>query len=77
MLLDDELSELRQGGVVWETEVDRAISGEKDVAQYVKMLERRYDQQAPSERREVAMPSPEAMVAELEDFLKAQRSQEE
>ena len=77
MLLDDELSELRQGGVVWETEVDRAISGEKDVAQYVKMLERRYDRQAPAGRREEAMPSPEAMVAELEDFLKAQRSQED
>ncbi len=69
MLLDEELSELRGAGTVWEAEVDRAIAEEKDVSRYVRMLESRYDSQAPA----APMPSPRAMVAELEDFLRAQR----
>jgi hypothetical protein len=77
MLMDDELSELRDAGVVWEREVERAIVAEDDIVQYVKMLERRYDSEVPSERREGHIPSSDVMVAELEEFLRAQRTQED
>lgn len=75
MLLDDELKELNETGVVWETEVERAISNEEDITQYVKMLERRYDSEVTSEQQGEPMPSSEAMVAELEEFLKTEREQ--
>ncbi len=77
MLMDDELSELREAGEVWQREVARAISAEEDMVQYVRMLERRYDSEVPSGRQGGPMPSSEAMVAELEQFLKAERTQEE
>ena len=72
MLSDDELGELRNAGAVWQAEVDRAIAEENDVSQYVRMLERRFDSEAPTGQ----MPSPKAMVAELEDFLRSQRGGE-
>ena len=77
MLLDDELSELHDAGSVWEREVERAIVAEEEIVQYVKMLERRYDSELPSERQGEQMPSSDAMVAELEEFLRAQRSAED
>lgn len=77
MLLDDELRELRDAGAVWEREVGRAIVAEEDIVEYVKMLERRYDSEVPTERQGGPMPSSDAMVAELEEFLRAQRSQED
>jgi hypothetical protein len=77
MLLDDELGELRDAGAVWEREVGRAIEAEEEIVQYVKMLERRYDSEVPSERQREEMPSSDAMVAELEEFLRAQRSPED
>ena len=73
MLLDSEIAELKGAGAVWEAEVERAIAEEKDVSRYVRMLERRYDSRAPDE----SMPSPKVMVAELEDFLRTQRTGED
>ena len=77
MLLDDELKELLEAGVVWQREIERAISADEEVVQYVKMLERRYDSESPSERSGGQMPSSDVMVAELEEFLRTQRSQGE
>lgn len=73
MLLDNELGELRRASSVWETEVERAISSERELALYVKTLERRFDDQAPTEGGGGTIPSPEAMVAELEEFLRSRR----
>jgi proteasome assembly chaperone (PAC2) family protein len=77
MLMDDELNDLTEAGVVWQREVERAISVDEEVVQYVKMLERRYDSESPPDRPGGQMPGSDVMVAELEEFLRAQRSQGE
>ena len=68
--IDVELEGLREAGEAFEGEVDQAISKQADVTAYVRRLEQRYDEThgAPGE-----IPSPDAMVQELEAFLKRQR----
>ncbi len=65
-----DLEELRLAGEAFEAEVTKAIAADSDVSAYVRRLEERYDEaHAPTEE----IPSPEAMVRELEDFLRSQR----
>ena len=68
--IDVDLEELRVAGQAFEAEVDQAIAKQPDLTAYVKHLEQRYDAaQAPTSE----IPSPEAMVEELEEFLRSQR----
>jgi predicted ATP-grasp superfamily ATP-dependent carboligase len=70
--LDVELEELRLAGEVYQTEVDKVIAKQPDVSAYVTRLEQRYDAtHSPSVSEE--MPTPDAMVQELEEFLRRQR----
>ena len=67
---DLELEELRKTGEAFEAEVSQAIAKQADVTAYVRRLEQRYDAaHAPTDD----IPSPDAMVQELEEFLKSQR----
>jgi proteasome assembly chaperone (PAC2) family protein len=68
--LDVDLDQIRKAGEVFEAEVTESISKQPEVVTYVERLERRHDAAAvPSGD----IPSPEAMVSELEEFLRNQR----
>ena len=67
---DPELDELRKTAEAFEAEVSQAIAKKSDVTAYVRRLEQRYDEaHVPTDD----IPSPDAMVQELEEFLKSQR----
>ena len=68
--IDVELEGLREAGEAFEGEVDQAISKQADVTAYVRRLEQRYDE---THGMPGDMPSPDAMVQELEAFLKRQQ----
>jgi proteasome assembly chaperone (PAC2) family protein len=67
---DVDLEELRLTGETFDGEITKAISKQADVSAYVERLERRYDE---ANEPSGDIPSPDDMVAELEDFLKSQR----
>ena len=67
---DIDLEELRLTGETFQEEVSKAISKQGDVSAYVERLERGYDE---ANEPSGDIPSPDDMVAELEDFLKSQR----
>lgn len=71
-LVDFEIDfkELRISGDTYIKEVTKTISSQSDVSAYVARLERRHDDATVPEEE---MPSPESMVAELEQFLRSQR----
>ena len=66
---DADLEELRVAGEAFESEVTRAIAGDADIAAYVERLEQRHDEAAEPAGD---IPSPDDMVAELEQFLRSQ-----
>ena len=67
---DVGLDELEEAGVTFEAEVTKLISKQEEMVGYIRQLEKRYDKRfAPTGE----IPSPEAMVEELEEFLKSQR----
>jgi len=69
---DVDLDELRAAGDAFEAEVSQTIAGQNEITAYVRRLEQRYDSaNTPS----AEFPSPDAMVEELEEFLKTQRQQ--
>ena len=65
-----DLQELKLSGEAFDEEVAKAIAKQDDVTSYVTRLEQRYDK---AHQPEDAMPSPDDMVRELEEFLKSQR----
>ena len=76
MDIEVDLEELRIAADAYHDEVNKVISKQPDVSSYVTRLEQRYDAaNAPPETEEI--PSPEAMVKELEDFLRSQRQESE
>ena len=66
-----DLEELRLAGETFESEVSKAISGDPDVNSYVRRLEQRYDD---AHATSGDLPSSEALVEELEEFLKSQHN---
>ena len=68
--IDADLDELREAGEAFSLEVTKAVSGQADVTAYVKKLEERFDASEPDPGE---IPSPDAMVAELEEFLRSQQ----
>ena len=68
--LDVDLDEMSVAGEAFDAEVTQAIARQADVSGYVRRLERRYDADYIST---TDFPSSEAMVEELEEFLKSQR----
>ena len=65
-----DLEELAIAGEAHQEEVNKIIEKQPDVSNYVRRLERRYDE-AHTITEEI--PDPEAMVRELENFLKSQQ----
>ena len=69
---DVDLDELRLAGGAFDEQVTKSIAKQGDVTSYVQQLERQYDARQSDESE---IPAPEAMVEELERFLKrGQRS---
>lgn len=66
-----DLNELTESAEEFATQVSKAVADMPDIAEYVQRLERQYDEAQTA----AEMPSPEKMVAELEEFLKSHRRQ--
>ncbi|MYE54319.1 MAG: PAC2 family protein [Chloroflexi bacterium] len=67
--IDVDLEELHIAGNAYQDEVDKVIAKQPDVSNYVRRLERRYDE---AQTATEDIPSPETMVEELENFLRSQ-----
>lgn len=72
--IDVDLEEMQIAGNAYQEEVNKVIARQPDVSNYVRRLEKRYDD-ARSVSEEI--PSPETMVQELENFLKSQNRPED
>ena len=68
---DLPLQRLEERGRAFETEVTKAIASNVDVSTYVKRLERQYDEAASGNPS--ALPTPESMADEVEDFFRRER----
>ena len=69
--VDVPLDELRSAGDTFDREVEKAVSKDSQIGEYVRKLEQRYDEMVLMTQDE--MPPPEDVVRDLEDFLKEQR----
>ena len=65
-----DLSDLDRLAASWRERVDEVIAGDDDVTNYVRQLEKRYDENVAAE---ADVPSGETLAAELERFLREQR----
>jgi predicted ATP-grasp superfamily ATP-dependent carboligase len=72
--LDMPMDDLLKSGDEYVREVDEAIAGQPHVTAYVKKLEERFDTAAAPSGE---IPSPEAMVQELEQYLQSQQRPEQ
>ena len=72
--IDVDLEEIQIAGHAYQEEVNKVIARQPDVSNYVRRLEKRYDD-ARTVTEEI--PSPETMVQELENFLKSQNRSED
>jgi len=68
--IDVDLDELRELGEAFSSDVTKAVNSQADVTAYVRKLEERFDASEPDTGE---IPSPDTMVAELEEFLRSQR----
>jgi proteasome assembly chaperone (PAC2) family protein len=69
------LSELKESAEEFAAQVSKAVAGMPDIVEYVGRLEQQYDEA--SRLAGAELPSPEKMVAELEEFLKTHRRQQD
>jgi len=67
-----DLGELKESAAEFETQVADAVGGTPEITSYVLQLEEQYDEATP---KASDMPNPEKLVAELEEFLKMRREQ--
>jgi predicted ATP-grasp superfamily ATP-dependent carboligase len=67
--LGADLGELRESAQEFDVEVSKAVANMPEVRAYVEQLEQSHDAASPS----AEMPSPESMVAEMEEFLRNRR----
>ena len=68
--LEVDMEGQREAGEAFDAQVTREIAKQGDVTAYVRRLEQRYDAaNAPTGE----IPSPDAMVKELEEFLRSQQ----
>ena len=68
--VDVPMEDLRKSGEAYVEEVNEAIAKQPGVTVYVKKLEEQYDA---ASTRTGDIPSPDAMVQELEEYLKSQQ----
>ncbi|MBF8299121.1 MAG: hypothetical protein HW397_170 [Dehalococcoidia bacterium] len=69
--LDTPLDDLDQKSKVFENEVTRAVAGNVEASAYVKRLERQYDENVGARQQpQEELPSPKAVVEEVERFLR-------
>jgi proteasome assembly chaperone (PAC2) family protein len=68
-----DLSTLAKEAEEFDENLVRALSDQQEIEGYVKRLEERYD----SEEESRQSPEPAALVKELEDFLRQQRSNDD
>ncbi len=69
-----DLESLRLAEVAFVEEMNQAVAKEPQVAAYIQRLEQLYDE---AERSQEEIPSPQAMVEELEKFLKRQQEKKD
>jgi proteasome assembly chaperone (PAC2) family protein len=69
-----DLSELRSAIVAFEDEVGKAVAKDPGISSYIQRLEQHYDEAV---RAQEELPSPEAVVKDLEEFLRQQRQEGE
>ncbi|MBI4202544.1 MAG: PAC2 family protein [Chloroflexi bacterium] len=69
-----DLGEMRESDGSFDRQFKEVLEKEDDIQAYVRRLERRYDA---AQTQEAAMPSPQEMVQELEQFLKSRHQQNE
>lgn len=65
--------ELGAAGTAFEAEVEKAVGADAELIAYVKKLEEQYDQATEAVRSQEELPSPEAVVQDLEEFLRQQQ----
>ncbi|MBI2171256.1 MAG: PAC2 family protein [Chloroflexi bacterium] len=68
-----DLEEMRASEASFGRQFQQALDKDDEVLAYVQRLERRYDA---AQEQEAAIPSPQEMVQELEQFLRGRRKQE-
>ncbi|MFH1487025.1 MAG: PAC2 family protein [Chloroflexota bacterium] len=68
--LEFNLEDLRLASVSFQEEIDKVLATQPEIQSYVRHLEEQYDGQ---EGTALDIPSPEALVKELEAFLRKQR----
>lgn len=73
-----DLADMEQSSRLFEAQVSEAVAGNPEVAAYVRQLEAQVDAEArPPEEPTVELPSGEALVQELEEFLRRRREEDE
>jgi proteasome assembly chaperone (PAC2) family protein len=68
-----DLRELEAAGKRFVREVDEAVGGNTDIADYVRRLEAAYDEGGDEDGEEVELPEPGDAVTDVEEFLRRQR----
>jgi proteasome assembly chaperone (PAC2) family protein len=68
-----DLEELRSAGDRFEQQATEAIASQEEVVEYVRRLEEAYDASQSPESPENEVSSPDAIIHDLEEFLKSQR----
>lgn len=68
-----DLKEIRASAVDFDHEFQQALEKDDEIQAYVQRLERRYDA---ARLQDTAIPSPQEMVQELEQFLKGRQQQD-
>jgi proteasome assembly chaperone (PAC2) family protein len=67
-----DLGELEETATAFDQRVDQAVSSSSELQEYVRRLEAAYESR---ERASREMPSPEAIVRDLEEYLRKRRQQ--
>lgn len=68
-----DLNELTSAGDAFDSEIGKIVQDSPEVSSYLERLEEKYDQVADSVDE---LPAPQALVRDLEEFLKSQRDDE-
>lgn len=77
--LDLDLEEMERRERIFETQIAEAVADNPEIAAYVRQLEERIDAELgpPEEQTASELPSGEALVQELEEFLRRRREGDE
>ncbi|MBM3957976.1 MAG: PAC2 family protein, partial [Gemmatimonadetes bacterium] len=69
-----DLSDLEAQARRFSSTLNRALQDQAEITGYIRRLEERYDAQEPESRDSSERPDPTALLEDLEDFLRRERS---